>query len=62
MAAASTWPQFMQLVNAQFGPPLTDSPISELAMLQHTGIVDEFSKHFIVLSYRDTSLTEPLQI
>jgi hypothetical protein len=29
-----TWPQFVQLVNACFGPPLTDSPISELAMLR----------------------------
>jgi hypothetical protein len=28
----STWPQFVQLVNAHFGPPLIDSPIGELAM------------------------------
>jgi hypothetical protein len=28
-----TWTQFVQLVNARFGPPLTDSPIGELAMM-----------------------------
>jgi hypothetical protein len=44
-----TWPQFIQLMNARFGPPLTDSPIRELAMLQRTGTVDECSKRFIAL-------------
>jgi hypothetical protein len=57
-----TWNQFVELVNAQFGPLLTDSPVGELAMLRRTRTVDEFSKRFIALSYRDTSLTEPLQI
>jgi hypothetical protein len=28
-----TWPQFSQLVNAHFSPPLTDSPIGELTLL-----------------------------
>jgi hypothetical protein len=57
-----TWNQFIKLVNARFGPPLTDSLVRELAMLWRTGTVDKFSKRFIALSYRDTSLTEPLQI
>jgi hypothetical protein len=57
-----TWPQFIQLVNARFRPSLTDSTIGELAMLQRTGIVDEFSKRFIALSCLDTSLTEAQQI
>jgi hypothetical protein len=57
-----TWNQFIKLVNARFGPPLTDSLVRELAMLRRTGTVDKFSKRFIALSYRDTSLTEPLQI
>lgn len=57
-----TWPQFMQLVNACFRPPLTDSPICELAMLRRTGTVDDCSKHFIALSCRDTTLLEPQQI
>jgi hypothetical protein len=57
-----TWPQFVQLINALFGPPLTDSPIGELAMLRRSGTVDEFCKHFIALSYRDISLIEQQQI
>jgi hypothetical protein len=57
-----TWVQFIQLVNARFGPSLTDSPIGELAMLRRTGTVDEFSKRFIALSRRNTSLTEAQQI
>jgi hypothetical protein len=53
-----TWPQFVQLVNARFEPPLTDSPIGELAMLWRSGTVDDFCKLFIALSCRDVSLTE----
>jgi hypothetical protein len=53
-----SWQQFVQLVNAHFMPPLTDSPIGELAMLRRTDTVDEFCKCFITLSCRDTSLTE----
>jgi hypothetical protein len=53
-----TWLQFVQLVNACFGPPLTDSPIGQLAMLRHSSSVDEFYKLFIALSCRNTSLTE----
>jgi hypothetical protein len=52
----------VQLVNARFGPPLTDSPIGELAMLCRTGTVDEFSKHFIALSCRDMTLSEVQQL
>jgi hypothetical protein len=54
--------QFVQLVNARFGPPLTDSPIGELAMLHRTGMVDTFSKRFIALACHDSSLSEPQQI
>jgi hypothetical protein len=57
-----TWTQFVQLVNACFGPPLTDSSISELTMLRRTSSVDEYSKRFIALSCRDTTLSEPQQI
>jgi hypothetical protein len=55
------WQQFVQLVNARFGPPLTNDPIGELAMLQHMGGVDEYSKCLITLSYRGTTLSEPQQ-
>jgi hypothetical protein len=57
-----TWAQFVQLVNARFGPPLMDSPIGELALLCRQGTVDEFSKWFIALSCRDTTLTELQQV
>jgi hypothetical protein len=57
-----TWPQFVQLVNACFGPPLTDSPVSALLMLCHSGSVDDYAKQFMALSCRDTSLTKPLQV
>ncbi|MEJ2003071.1 MAG: retropepsin-like aspartic protease [Maritimibacter sp.] len=57
-----TWPLFVQLINARFGPLLTDSDIGELVMLWRSGTVDKFCKHFIALSCRDTSLTEPQQI
>jgi hypothetical protein len=57
-----TWPQFVQLVNARFGPPLTDSPVGALAMLRLSGSVDDYAKQFMALSCRDTSLTEPLQV
>jgi hypothetical protein len=56
-----TWTQFVQLVNARFRLPLTDSPVSELAMLRRTGSVDEYSKRFIALSCHDTTLSEPQQ-
>jgi hypothetical protein len=56
------WPRFMQLVNARFGPPLTDSPIGELAQLRCIGSVDEYYNKFMLLSCRDTMLTEPQQV
>jgi hypothetical protein len=39
-----TWPQFIQLVNARFRPPLTDSPVDALAMLWRSGSVDDYAK------------------
>jgi hypothetical protein len=56
------WPQFVQLVNARFGPPLTDSHIGEVAMLRCSIEVDEYSKRFVALSCRDITLFEPQQI
>jgi hypothetical protein len=49
-------------VNFWFGPPLTDTPFRELAMLRRTGLVDEFTKRFMALSCRDPTITEQQQI
>jgi hypothetical protein len=57
-----SWSWFIQLVNARFGPPLTDTPLGELAMLHRTGSVDEFTKRFMALSCRDLTITEQQQI
>jgi hypothetical protein len=57
-----SWSQFIQLVNARFSLPLTDTPLRELAMLRRTGSVDEFANRFMALSYRDPTITEQQQI
>jgi hypothetical protein len=57
-----TWNRFTQLVNARFGPPLTDSPIGELALLRHTGSVDEYCNQFMSLLCHEPSLTESQRI
>jgi hypothetical protein len=49
-------------VNARFGTLLTDTLLSELAMLHRSGSVDEFAKRFMTLSCRGPSITEPQQI
>jgi hypothetical protein len=54
-----TWNRFTQLINARFGPPLTDNLIGELALLRRTGSIDEYCNRFMSLSCRDPTLTEP---
>jgi hypothetical protein len=56
------WNRFVQLVNTHFGLPLKDNPIRELTILHCEGTVDEFYNRFMVLSCRDSSLTEAQQI
>jgi hypothetical protein len=50
------------LVNKRFGPPLTESPIDELALLRREGSVDDFAKCFMALSCRDTAISEQHQV
>jgi hypothetical protein len=54
----SSWSQFIQLVNARFGPLLNDAPLGELAMLFCTGSIDEFTKQFMAFSCRDPTIEQ----
>jgi hypothetical protein len=56
------WPDFTRLINARFGPPMTDTPLGALALLCRTGSVDEFYSKFMALSCRDLTLNEGQQI
>jgi hypothetical protein len=49
------WPRFVQLLNNRFGPPLTNSPLGELALLRHTETVDEFCMKFVPVLPRSHS-------
>jgi hypothetical protein len=54
-----SWWHFIQLINTRFGPPLTDSPLRELALLRRSSMVNEFCNKFMSLSCFDHTLTEP---
>jgi hypothetical protein len=56
------WTRFVQLVQIRFGPPLTDSPIGELALLRREGSVDDDCKQFMSLSCRDSAISESHQM
>jgi hypothetical protein len=49
-------------VHTRFGPPLTESPIGELALLHRDGSRDTFCNHFMALSCHDPGITETLQV
>jgi hypothetical protein len=57
-----TWNRFVKLVNTHFGPPLTEGPIGELALLRHDGSVDDYCTKFMSLSFRATNITEDQHI
>jgi hypothetical protein len=56
------WTRFIQLVQIRFGPPLTDNPIEELALLRRTGSVDDHCKQVMALSCCDSAISEEHQI
>jgi hypothetical protein len=53
-----TWVCFIELINIRFGPPLANSPMGDLALLCHEGLVDDYYKQFMALSCRDPSIME----
>jgi hypothetical protein len=57
-----SWRCFVQLINTRFSPPLTNSPLWELALLRRSDTVDEFHNKFLSVSCRDNTLMEPQQI
>jgi hypothetical protein len=54
-----SWRRIVQLINTCLGPPLTDSPLGELALLHRSGRVDRFCNKSMSLSCRDRALTKP---
>jgi hypothetical protein len=52
----------MSMVKKHFGPPLTECPIGELALLHHEGLIDDFVKRFMALSCCDTTIMEAHQV
>jgi hypothetical protein len=57
-----SWNHFIQLVQIWFGPPLTDNPIDELALLRREVSVDDFCTRFMSLSCCDPAILEDHQI
>jgi hypothetical protein len=41
------WRRFCQLLNRHFGPSVTKSPLSELALLRRTGTVEDYTRQFV---------------
>jgi hypothetical protein len=46
----------------RFGPPLTESPIGELALLYQDGTIEEYCNKFMALSYKDPAISEDHQV
>jgi hypothetical protein len=61
-AGPPPWTRFVQLVNKHFKPPLTESPIGELALLHRDSSVDDFAMKLMALSCRDTTIMEAHQV
>jgi hypothetical protein len=56
------WPDFTRLINARFGPSITNTPLGVMNLLRRMGSVDDFYGKFMALHCRDLTLTEGQQI
>ncbi|WVZ54035.1 hypothetical protein U9M48_004903 [Paspalum notatum var. saurae] len=57
-----SWCRFVQLVQSQFGPSMTESPLGELVSLRWTGSVDDYVDRFLSLACCNIDLSEPQQV
>jgi hypothetical protein len=57
-----SWNRFFAVVNARFSPPLTESPIGELALLRHDGSIDDYCNKFMALLCCNPAITKDHQI
>jgi hypothetical protein len=57
-----TWNRFVELINTHFGPLLTNSLLSDLALLRRSGSIDDIAKRFLALSCRDRAIFEEHQV
>jgi hypothetical protein len=53
-----SWRRFAQLVQQGFGPPMTDSPVSEVMLLHRTGSVEDYTDQFLAFACCNADLTE----
>ncbi|WVZ49385.1 hypothetical protein U9M48_000752 [Paspalum notatum var. saurae] len=52
----------MRLVQNRFGPPMTDTPLGALKLLQRTITVEDYCEKFMSLACRDAELSDPQQV
>ncbi|KAJ1283624.1 hypothetical protein BS78_03G142700 [Paspalum vaginatum] len=56
------WRSFVRMVQNRFGPPMTDTPLGALKLLQRTSTVEDYCEKFMALACRDAELSEQQQI
>lgn len=49
---------FVRLAQKRFGPSMIDTPLGSLALLRHTGTIDDYCNKFMQLYCRDGELSE----
>ena len=60
--ATVTWPQFKELCNERFGPPLRTNPLGELARLRFRTTVDDYQERFSSLLCHTSPLAPDQQV